>query len=93
MVGGRDYNESPFNLATQGQRQPGSAFKPFTLATALKEGISPGSTWSSKKLSIHSKQYGCDFEVNNYEDAYAGDRRRWPARRPSPTTPSTRRSA
>ena len=72
MVGGRDYNESPFNLATQGQRQPGSAFKPFTLATALKEGISAGSTWSSKKLSIHSKQYGCDFEVNNYEDAYSG---------------------
>ncbi|HEX8085009.1 MAG TPA: transglycosylase domain-containing protein [Solirubrobacteraceae bacterium] len=72
MVGGRDYNESPFNLATQGQRQPGSAFKPFTLATALKEGIGPGSVWSSKKLTIHSKQYGCDFEVNNYENAYSG---------------------
>jgi penicillin-binding protein 1A len=72
MVGGRSYNDSPFNLATQGQRQPGSSFKPFTLATALKEGISSGSTWSSKKLSIHSKQYGCDFEVNNYEDAYSG---------------------
>ncbi|HEX2127532.1 MAG TPA: transglycosylase domain-containing protein, partial [Thermoleophilaceae bacterium] len=72
MVGGRDYNESPFNLATQGQRQPGSAFKPFTLATALREGIGPGSVWSSRKLTIHSKQYGCDFEVNNYEDAYSG---------------------
>ncbi|HEX2084088.1 MAG TPA: penicillin-binding transpeptidase domain-containing protein, partial [Solirubrobacteraceae bacterium] len=72
MVGGRDYNESPFNLATQGQRQPGSAFKPFTLATALKEGISSGSTWTSKKLNISSKRYGCDFEVNNYEDAYSG---------------------
>jgi penicillin-binding protein 1A len=72
MVGGRDYNESPFNLATQGQRQPGSAFKPFTLATALKEGVSPGSVWTSRKLEISSRQYGCDFEVNNYEDAYAG---------------------
>ncbi|MDQ3742277.1 MAG: transglycosylase domain-containing protein, partial [Actinomycetota bacterium] len=72
MVGGRDYNESPFNLATQGQRQPGSAFKPFTLATALSNGISSGSTWSSRKLNISSKAYGCDFEVNNYEDAYSG---------------------
>ena len=43
MVGGRDFNESQVNLATgQGGtgRQAGSAFKPFVLATALKEGIS-----------------------------------------------------
>jgi len=72
MVGGTDYNKAPFNLATQGRRQPGSAFKPFVLATALKAGISPGSTWTSKKQEIHSKTYGCDFTVNNYEDAYSG---------------------
>ena len=41
MVGGRDYTKTPFNLATQGQRQPGSAFKPFVLATALQRGIAP----------------------------------------------------
>ena len=41
MVGGDDYNETPFNLATQGQRQPGSAIKPFILAEALRQGISP----------------------------------------------------
>ena len=29
MVGGYDYRTQPFNLATQGQRQPGSAFKPL----------------------------------------------------------------
>ena len=39
MVGGRDYGKSPFNLATQGQRQPGSAFKPFILAEALRRGL------------------------------------------------------
>ncbi len=38
MVGGEDYNEAPFNLATNGQRQPGSAMKPFTLVTALGPG-------------------------------------------------------
>ena len=48
----RHYNDSPFNLATQGQRQPGSAFKPFVLAEALKQGISPNSVWASHKLEI-----------------------------------------
>ena len=72
MVGGRDYDESPFNLATQGRRQPGSAFKPFTLATALRQGVGPGTMWSSRRLNISSKRYRCDFAVNNYEDAYAG---------------------
>src|SRR3954469_8993969 len=40
MMGGRSFHESQFNLAVQGERQPGSSFKPFVLATALKEGIS-----------------------------------------------------
>jgi penicillin-binding protein 1A len=74
MVGGDDatYNQSPFNLATQGQRQPGSAIKPFILAEALKQGISPNSVWASRKLQIdvpHSKEV---FTVNNYEGAYSG---------------------
>src|SRR5919197_808620 len=71
MVGGRDYQKSPFNLATQGQRQPGSAFKPFVLAEALRHGISPASVWASRKLVFHLKG-GERFTVNNYEDAYAG---------------------
>jgi penicillin-binding protein 1A len=76
MVGGDDYTTRPFNLATQGQRQPGSAFKPFVLAQALGSGISPDSTWVSRKLShcVTRKKGKCTeaFEVNNYEDAYAG---------------------
>ncbi len=75
MVGGlKGYNEQPFNLATQGQRQPGSAFKPFVLATALKNGVSPDSVWESKRKFFRvpkskDKEY---FPVNNYNDEYSG---------------------
>lgn len=41
MVGGRDFKTQQYNVAVQGKRQPGSAFKPFVLATALGEGVSP----------------------------------------------------
>jgi penicillin-binding protein 1A len=39
MVGGRDFDRRQFNLATQAQRQPGSAFKPFALVAALRSGM------------------------------------------------------
>ena len=50
MVGGRNYFDpkdpyAKLNLATDAQRQPGSAFKPFTLAAALEQGISLNSIW------------------------------------------------
>ena len=41
VVGGRSFAESPFNRATQAQRQPGSAFKPFLYAAALDTGVTP----------------------------------------------------
>lgn len=41
MVGGKDYGQSQFNRATQAQRQPGSAFKPFVYLTAIEMGLSP----------------------------------------------------
>jgi penicillin-binding protein 1A len=71
MVGGDNYGTTPFNLATQGQRQPGSSFKPFVLAEALRQNISPQSTWESKKKTYILKG-GEKFTVNNYEDAYSG---------------------
>jgi penicillin-binding protein 1A len=45
LVGGPDFSQSKFNLATDGPgRQPGSAFKAFTLMAALEKGFSPMDT-------------------------------------------------
>ncbi len=41
MVGGRDYYESQWNIATQGGQPTGSTFKVFTLAAAIEQGIDP----------------------------------------------------
>ena len=81
MVSGtRDFRDAPFNLATQGQRQPGSAFKPFILAQALKDGIGPGKVYPSRKryfcVTRKRKSGRCteQFTVNNFEDTYTGQR-------------------
>jgi penicillin-binding protein 1A len=78
MVGGRpglDYNSAPFNLATQGQRQPGSAFKAFVLAQALREGMSPDSVWASQRKIFDVPHSGGEkFVVRNFEGEYAGAR-------------------
>jgi penicillin-binding protein 1A len=72
MVGGRDYEKAPFNLATQGQRQPGSSMKPFILAEALRQGIGPGAVFPSRKRFFKIKGSREQFVVNNFEDEYAG---------------------
>ena len=41
MVGGRSFDQSHFNRATQARRQAGSAFKPFVYAAALEQGFTP----------------------------------------------------
>jgi penicillin-binding protein 1A len=46
-----------FNLALDARRQPGSSFKPFVLATALKEFVSPETTsYVSRNLSIDYRE-------------------------------------
>ena len=70
MVGGRNYHQSQFNLATQGERQPGSAFKPFVLATALREHIAPSTVLNSEPVTINAD--GKLWAVNNYEGEYLG---------------------
>jgi len=75
VSGDGNYNKSSFNLATLGYRQPGSAFKMFTLAAALTSGkYSPDSLIPSEPYTIH---YGEDnsgkYVVHNFDNAYAGE--------------------
>ena len=41
LVGGRGFDESKFNRATQAKRQPGSSFKPYVWMAALQKGYTP----------------------------------------------------
>ncbi len=84
MVGGNDFEREPFNLATNGHRQPGSAFKPFTLVTALEQGRSPEEVFASapqripfqvrerRKNGSFTEPLPDLFEPTNYDDSYLG---------------------
>ena len=52
LVGGKDYDASSFNRATQARRQPGSSFKPFVYMAALENGISPWDVRSDGPVDI-----------------------------------------
>ena len=73
MVGGPDFTRKPFNLATQGRRQPGSSIKPFTLITALEQGVSPSTVYESAPQEFRFGKKGREvFTVTNDEEAYLG---------------------
>jgi penicillin-binding protein 1A len=70
MVGGKSFKKSQFNLAVQGQRQTGSSFKPFVLAAALEQGISPQTVFTSEPTVINLGDKL--WSVANYEGSYSG---------------------
>jgi penicillin-binding protein 1A len=52
MVGGRSFEESKFNRATQSLRQPGSVFKPFVYTAAVRNGFPVSYVVDDKPLSM-----------------------------------------
>ena len=72
MVGGSNFSQQKFNVATQGHRQPGSAFKPFLLATAMSKGISPGTPFVSEPKHFSLGSPDAVWNVRNFDDLYLG---------------------
>jgi 1A family penicillin-binding protein len=71
LVGGRDFNDSEFNRATQAMRQPGSAFKPFVYAAAVSAGFAPTHQLVDRPLQYNLGN-GRVWEPRNYDGSYAG---------------------
>jgi penicillin-binding protein 1A len=67
MVGGRDYNESQFNRATQAQRQPGSSFKPFVYLAGVEAGLRPEDRFVDGPIQIGN------WRPHNYGNKYLGE--------------------
>ncbi len=67
MVGGKNYEESEFNRATQALRQPGSAFKTFVYLTAIEKKLSP-----SLVLEDAPIVYENGWSPENYEKEFRG---------------------
>jgi penicillin-binding protein 1A len=65
-----------FNLAAQGRRTAGSSFKPFVLATAMAQGVSPYATYSGPSAMTiddpRCETNGKPWDVHNYADESGG---------------------
>jgi penicillin-binding protein 1B len=70
LTGGRSFSESQFNRATQALRQPGSTFKPFVYAAALKMGLTPATILRDKPKTWPGAGKG--WSPSNYEGIYLG---------------------
>ncbi|HEV2334648.1 MAG TPA: PBP1A family penicillin-binding protein [Stellaceae bacterium] len=67
MVGGRDYGRSQFNRATQAQRQPGSAFKPFVYLAGLEAGLRPTDRFVDAPIRVGN------WQPRDYLNRYQGE--------------------
>lgn len=77
LEGGRSYNQSQFNRAVHGRRQPGSVFKPFVYLAAFEQAAADGRAdltpatmvWDEPATWVVSDQ---EWAPRNYEHAYDG---------------------
>jgi penicillin-binding protein 1A len=70
MVGGRDFEQSKFNRATQAMRQVGSSFKPYIYTAAIDEGLSPDDTVLDAPISFSTPSG--PYTPHNYDGKFEG---------------------
>jgi len=70
MVGGRDFNESKFNRATQALRQVGSSFKPYVYTAAIDRGARPDDTIVDEPVTFQTASG--PYVPHNYEEKFEG---------------------
>jgi penicillin-binding protein 1A len=70
MVGGRDFNLSKFNRATQALRQAGSSFKPYVYAAAIDQGARPDDTILDAPTTFQTASG--PYTPHNYDEKFQG---------------------
>ena len=71
LVGGRDYNDSQFDRAVDGMRQPGSSFKPIVYALAIADSIPPNTIFQDTALAINLPN-GTVYRPENSDGEFLG---------------------
>lgn len=79
MLGSLDYWDATidgsFNVATDGLRQPGSSFKPFTFLTALSQGYTPATMVLDVETDFGTDYNGIAYVPVNYDRRFHGPMR------------------
>jgi penicillin-binding protein 1A len=70
MVGGRDFNLSKFNRATQALRQVGSSFKPYVYTAAIDQGARPDDVILDAPVIFQTSSG--PYSPHNYDEKYEG---------------------
>ena len=73
MVGGKDYETSRYNRATQARRQPGSSFKPLVFAYAIEKGIQQNEILNDSPVVYKGGANGKDWRPQNFSRTYEGE--------------------
>ena len=71
LVGGRDFDDSKFNRATQALRQPGSTFKPVVYADAVQNGRPPSYIVDDSPVIV-PQSGGGSWTPQNYDAKFEG---------------------
>jgi penicillin-binding protein 2D len=71
MIGGRNYEKSPFNRAVQAVRQPGSTFKPILYYAALENGFTPSTLIRSEETTFRFEDGRPNYTPHNFNNQYA----------------------